>query len=901
MLRDQMPDRVRHGRAVAVAVSIGSLALWTQAAWNGAGTAGGDPGATNFNDTANWQSGVINGDFRTVVSSVELLLSADYTATNGLDFGQTAAVQRHITISGTNTLTLNGVLTNYSFNGGQPTHVLLPSNTASTVTLKRELTLKLPSGAWVVRGAGTLFVAARVTGAGSLQTGTGSGSTYIVLLNDTNDFSGVIGGDTGRNNFTSIANSGIPSAAGSSGGMDPNNSPVAYIGSRTRSTNRSFAFNNGGSRLINDSACGSLNMLGIVRPSAWFSPGTPMNFDSLSSGELLVTNNLANYDATHSAKLRKYGSGTLRLTGKNTFTGITNNAYHVELLGGTLLADYVYDTAGAGSNRLFLAGRTLYYDNGHLVIRGKTGAGNTTWQEFGTNIVFASIRSNILTVDGNGGDGTTVQLGPLDMSYVYSLLLFERLGNASLRTAEAIPSVTATIRITNGLAMCASGTRANILITDPNGRAGFATQNENLELVRNTNTLTLTSSNATKDDNVSLVSDLTRSAALTFSTLEIDATSNPVTLDLNGFSFQTDNSAIGRGILVNGSYPVAILGGAHGAQNSTYIHNYGTGKLTWGMTNSSGTSLVSAGPGLTEITQPVLNSLYIASGVTRLTNARTYTEGVIYIFGDGVLEIGADLNGTSDGDFSRWIGTSANQYYVTEGGGFSASGADRTVIMNNNSTWGVTWGSGGFMVDGKPFILSSPYADATLIFANPIDLNERAREFRVRNGSASIDACLTNRIYGNRTATLIKSGDGTLELRGPQGYRGDVSVIGGGLRLGADDVFAGGTNALVLSGSTLDAGTSRNTFNTLELLANSVIEVGNGSATLAFADSSAKTWTGSLTINGKLAATTLRFGTDGKALTAAQLASITNLDRPVYLNDQGYLRQIPRGTVLILE
>jgi hypothetical protein len=121
-----------------------------------------------------------------------------------------------------------------------------------------------------------------------------------------------------------------------------------------------------------------------------------------------------------------------------------------------------------------------------------------------------------------------------------------------------------------------------------------------------------------------------------------------------------------------------------------------------------------------------LNTLYIAGGVTRLTCERSFTEGTLYLYGDGVLEIGADLNGSSAGDFSRWCGTSANQYYLTEGGGFSAYGADRTVIMNNTATWAVTWAQ-RFMVDGKPFVLSSPYADATLIFANPIDLNDRPR------------------------------------------------------------------------------------------------------------------------------------------------------------------------------
>jgi autotransporter-associated beta strand protein len=297
---------------------------------------------------------------------------------------------------------------------------------------------------------------------------------------------------------------------------------------------------------------------------------------------------------------------------------------------------------------------------------------------------------------------------------------------------------------------------------------------------------------------------------------------------------------------------------------------------------------VIAGPGLTEFTQGLANNLYIAEGTTRLIAARNYTEGTLYLFGNGVLEIGADLNGSSDGDFTRNVSFGS-------GGGFSAYGADRTVnIGGAGATF--TWPQ-----DGKPLIFSSPFANATLIFANPIDLATRTREFRVQNGSATIDASLTGKISGTKYSAVVKSGSGTLELKGPQDYRGDFSVIGGSLRLGANNVFAGGTNALVLSGATLDAGTYTNSFNTLELLTNSVIETGDGSAALAFADSSAKTWTGTLAVNGKLAATTLRFGTDNKGLTAAQIASIAKSGGSLYLDAQGYLRQTPMGTILFLD
>jgi hypothetical protein len=125
------------------------------------------------------------------------------------------------------------------------------------VTLKKGLTLNLPSGTWYVRGSGTLFVDARVTGAGSFQTGTGSGNTYLVLRNDANTFTGSLGGDTGRLLFTSIANKNVPSAAGYSA----ISTPITYdqLHRQPHPVNRpAFPVQQRSSRLVNDSACGSL-------------------------------------------------------------------------------------------------------------------------------------------------------------------------------------------------------------------------------------------------------------------------------------------------------------------------------------------------------------------------------------------------------------------------------------------------------------------------------------------------------------------------------------------------------------------------------------------------------------------------------------------------------------------
>jgi len=882
-------SEIKKDKPLLLCLMVGGVSLSALASWNGAGTSGGNPSATNLTDTANWSSGVIDNSFVTIVSNVDLILTANHTTTNGFNLVDPDKVLRHITFSGTNTLTLDGLVPGISYTSQFTRTLFTPSNMASSVTFKKGLKVSISSGERYFTGNGMLFIDAQVVGAGSFASGyRGGHQPWIYLRNDTNTFTGYVTGDAGNLHFTSVADTGKPSAFGAGSSVSVNNYTIVYIGTRDSFSNRGFSLLNGGCTIRNDSACGGLCLTGTVSIGGIVNTGVFLC--SASAGESLLAGNIQDFSTTYRTKLDKQHSGTWRLTGKNTFTGWASSGTHINLTGGMLIADYAKDVAGAGSNRVFAAGRNVAYSDAKLVIRGKAGAGNTTWQSFGTNTV-ADSTMNALSIDGNGGDGTAVVWDTLVMSGGIGLLRIEKTGNASLVVTNAFSASSGTVRPVNGVLMAGSGTRSDILVKDPDGSVGFATQNAALEIIRNPDTVVLTADNGTASDHAALSSSLTRTAHLAVSTLTIDATANDVTLDMAGRTFQTNGTAVGRGVAIYGGHAVAVQGGAHGSQGSTFIHNYSTEKLTWALTNGA-CSYVCAGPGLTDFTQGLANNLYIAEGTVRLTATRNYAEGLIYLFGDGVLEIGADLNGTTAGDFTRTNGASAGQIQFASGGGFSAYGADRTVNIGGLSA------TFNWQQDGKPLIFGSPSANATLIFQNPISLSNRNREIRVLNGSADVDARLTGRIIGAAAAGVNKTGAGTLELTGRQEYWGAISVVGGGLKLGSDNIFAGGTNALVLGNATLDAGISANAFKSLELLSDSILQLNEGTATLSFTDCSDKAWTGTLTVNGKLAATTLRFGTDKSGLTAAQLASISKSGGTLYLDAQGYLRQVPRGTLI---
>jgi len=347
--------RFKIKRAFLIGLVVGGVSLSTHAAWNRAGVSGGNPAATDFNDTANWQDGVINGDFRTVVSNVTIRLTADYSATNGLDFAeQNSAISRHITLSGTNTLTLKATIAWYPSNTRS---IMLPSNANSTVTLDRGLTVNILSGFGSIRGGtSTLFVDARVTGAGRMTSHYwGGGNPHVVLRNDANTFSGGLEQDAGQIYVSSInASSLMPSASGTNNAtISIGNSPMHYIGSRTVNTARPFTIGNENNAGINNcSGCGGLNLTGTV--SIGSNSRTWVSLGGISAGESLITAPLYNYDTTRLTRLEKRHSGIWRLTGANSFTGWTNSTtYHITLSGGTLIADYTNDVAGRGQQPTF--------------------------------------------------------------------------------------------------------------------------------------------------------------------------------------------------------------------------------------------------------------------------------------------------------------------------------------------------------------------------------------------------------------------------------------------------------------------------------------------------------------------------------------------------------------------
>ncbi|MBQ6246197.1 MAG: hypothetical protein IJK04_04980 [Kiritimatiellae bacterium] len=157
-----------------------------------------------------------------------------------------------------------------------------------------------------------------------------------------------------------------------------------------------------------------------------------------------------------------------------------------------------------------------------------------------------------------------------------------------------------------------------------------------------------------------------------------------------------------------------------------------------------------------------------------------------------------------------------------------------------------------------------------------------------------------------RYYTTQKDGDVILRLNGQWAMRGTVTVNGGGIvfgdnggpfPLGADTqvrTSVSGKREFVLkNGSKLGKTAGVLELDALTVTGGGKLELGD-TATMSFVDSSAKSWSGPLLIEG-FREHAVRFGTSASGLTSAQVADIravtdTGRQRRVTISSQGYLR-----------
>ena len=427
------------------------------------------------------------------------------------------------------------------------------------------------------------------------------------------------------------------------------------------------------------------------------------------------------------------------------------------------------------------------------------------------------------------------------------------------------------------------------------------------------------------------------------------------TLDLNGTSQSinslsgtgsVDNTAAGTSQLTIGNNDTAVTLGAliKNTAGALTLVKVGAGSLTLsgtntfsgGFTNNSTGSINSTNPaGINECfgSGPVVanaGTFYLTTNSWTFNNALTLNGATLRVGGgtgksvnwSGPVSITANSTIQSDGSTAGitlsggvtnngfTLSSAPNGTANTISGPISGSGtimaatfATGTLNLNAANSFGGSYRSAlGTLKIGDPLAMQNGTLDMNAADAGGVSLNNLnatlgaltgSRNLSLGSGAVSIGNNHSSTTYSgvlSGTGSLVKTGNGTLMLSNTSSYTGTTSVNAGTLAFGANNVLP--ATAVSIGSATLDAATFTDTVGTLDVTTTSAkINLGAG-AVLAFANSSAVSWTGgSLSITGTfVSGVSLRFGSTSGGLTSTQLALISAPGFTSFsLNATGYL------------
>lgn len=430
----------------------------------------------------------------------------------------------------------------------------------------------------------------------------------------------------------------------------------------------------------------------------------------------------------------------------------------------------------------------------------------------------------------------------------------------------------------------------------------------------------------TGSGNLILTGANTFTGATTISAGTLQLGNNGTTGTLSTASTITNNSAL---VFQRSNGIVQGLGFANGISGTGSLTNAGNGALTLNVANTySGLTTINAGSikvlNANALGTTAAGTVVNGSGAGSISNPRLELEGGITVTGEtltinGVGNFFGALSSTSGSN--TWagnitIGSAGTRLGCTTGNTLTVSGIinsgsvetgliirtqdlNSTVILSGANTY---LGDTSVLI-GKLQLAGGndrlPPTSRLVMGSNgtnpdaELDLNGRnqtvaglaltgtAAKNSINNSSATAAMLTINPIAATSFAGILKGnlsltkiGSSTQTLAGANTYRGNTTISSGTLVLGANNVLPDSSN-IFIGTATLDATTRTDTTGTLNVTDAATINLGAGAA-LAFANSSALSWSGTLNISGTfVSGSSLRFGTTSTSLTAAQLNKIT--------------------------
>ncbi|OYW77380.1 MAG: hypothetical protein B7Z37_04430 [Verrucomicrobia bacterium 12-59-8] len=641
------------------------------------------------------------------------------------------------------------------------------------------------------------------------------------LLSGTSSFTGALSVNQGALTLTSLADSGINSAAGAGGTINLGSGTnlagsLIYIGSGA-ATNRAinFAATTTGGATINSSGSGALVFTGVFSNTG---TGTKiLTLGGTNSGDNEIQNVLS--DGSGTLALTKTDSGTWILSGENTFSGaVTLNA-------GTLVLN---TTTAIGAGTFTITGGTLDNTSGSSItlstnnavaLNGSLAFGGTNSLNLGTGIVTIGNANRDITLNGS----STLTLGEVQWNSVGAVRVltvnqgadsgaklvlggFQLNINADTAARNRTISGTGDVEISgtvvngnafnNGLIYAGSGT---LTLSGVNGYTGVTTVNGG--------TLKLSGSGSIATSSGLIISSGTFDVGDTAATVSGTLTLGTAVTTLAGQNATIISSVAG------GSF---TLGG-----NVTY--NVGSAGFENGQATISASLVLNTDRTLTVNDSPnaavdVLVSGVISggfgvvkagAGTLRLSGTNTFSgraqlnSGITEVYSLGYIGVAGSL-GTADRDavsgiirFGNAASTGTMNYLgagdstnrriqVGSGNGATASGG-ATILSNGSGA--LVWTAA--TVNSPVSVSVTGPSTARLLTLGGSNTNENTLLGAIVNNTGA-DTSGTNAI------ALVKQDSGLWILAGSNTYSGGTTVNGGTLIVNNNAGSATGSGSVII-------------------------------------------------------------------------------------------------------